>query len=91
VLAFLVRTDPSPANLDRERDILIRDTGMPPEFVRTRTEPEALLILHGHEPGEVARALAELCVESPSCGTDGQRTNLFVPDDLARLRSRLDR
>ncbi len=91
VLAFLVRTDPSPANLDRERDILIRDTGMPPEFVRTRTETEALLILHGYEPGEVARALAELCAESPSRGTDGQRTNLFVPDDLARLRSRLDR
>lgn len=91
VLAFLVRTDPSLANLDRERDILIRDTGMPPEFVRTRAETEALLILYGHERGEVAAAITELGAESPPYGVDGVAAELFIPEDLARLRARLDR
>ncbi|MEV0075602.1 TniQ family protein [Nocardia neocaledoniensis] len=89
-LAFLARTDPSPANLDRERDILIRDTGMPPEFVRTRAETQALLILYGHDPGEIAAALTELGAQARSHGVDGAAAELFVPEDLARLRARLD-
>ncbi|MEV0688349.1 hypothetical protein AB0I35_31270 [Nocardia sp. NPDC050378] len=80
-LAFLLATDPSPANLDRERDILIRDTGMPPDFVRTRAETEALLILRGHARGEIARVLAEFAPR-----LSGPAANLFVPEDLARLR-----
>ncbi|GGN65985.1 TniQ family protein [Nocardia rhizosphaerihabitans] len=91
VLVFLTATDPSPANLDRERDILIRDTGMPPDFVRTRAETETLLILHGHDPGEITRVLTEFSAESPSHRISGPAADLFVPDDLARLRARLDR
>ncbi|MFE5479728.1 hypothetical protein ACFQ9R_28765 [Nocardia sp. NPDC056541] len=91
VLAFLVRTDPNPANLDRERDILIRDTGMPPEFVRTRAETEALLVLYGHDPCEVARQLTEFTDEPPRHATDDLAASLFTPDDLAQLRARLDR
>lgn len=90
VLAFLVRTDPSPANLDRERDILIRDTGMPPDFVRTRVEVEALLILHGHDPGEIDRQLTEFNAEAPLRGQDRLAVHLFTPDDLAQLQARLE-
>ncbi|MEV0688492.1 hypothetical protein AB0I35_32015 [Nocardia sp. NPDC050378] len=90
LLAFLLATAPGPANLDRERDILIRDTGMPPDYVRTRAETEALLILHGH-PSEIGRVLAEFAAEFAQRGVSGPAADLFGPEDFARLRARLDR
>ncbi|MBF6202204.1 hypothetical protein, partial [Nocardia cyriacigeorgica] len=72
-------------------DILIRDTGMPPEFVRTRAETEALLGVYGYDLGEVARVLTEFTTESPARGIGGLAAQLFIPDDLAHLRARLDR
>ncbi|MGW4719477.1 TniQ family protein [Nocardia sp. NPDC004260] len=90
VLAFLIRSDPSPANLERERDVLIRDAGMPPDFVRTRAETEAMLILYGHDPGEIARAITEFSDESPLRAAEGPAAELFTPEDLAQLRARLE-
>ncbi|MFD4460311.1 hypothetical protein [Nocardia sp. NPDC058480] len=64
---------------------------MPPEFVRTRAETEALLVLYGHDPCEVARQLTEFTDEPPRHATDDLAASLFTPDDLAQLRARLDR
>ncbi|WP_327116233.1 TniQ family protein [Nocardia sp. NBC_01730] len=90
VLGFLVHHDPSPANLDRERKMLIRTSGIPPDFVRTRAETEALLALHGYEPDEIARVLTEFAQQAALSGPHGPAADLFIPEDLVQLRARLE-
>ncbi|MFF0532934.1 hypothetical protein ACFYT3_31760 [Nocardia amikacinitolerans] len=70
--------------------MLIRDAGTPPDFVRTRAETEAMLILYGHDPGEIARAMTEFSDESPLRAADSPAAELFTPEDLAQLRGRLE-
>ncbi|MTE16917.1 TniQ family protein [Nocardia aurantiaca] len=88
VLGFLIHNDPSPANFDRERELLIA-TGMPPHFVQTRTEIERLLALYGYESAEIDSALTDFTRERR--GLHGPAAQLFSPDDLVQLCARLNR
>ncbi|MBF6278435.1 MULTISPECIES: hypothetical protein [Nocardia] len=91
VLAFLVAFDPTPARIAEERELLIRKWDVPPHFLRTRTETEALLAELGHEPSEIARVLTEFAEEAPRRGVaHGVAADLFTPDDLWQLRARLE-
>ncbi|WP_067470324.1 hypothetical protein [Nocardia amamiensis] len=87
VLAFLTGRDPSPANHARTREMLIRTVGMPPGFVRTRAETEAVLTLYGHHRDEVAAVLTEYAQEA---GLRDTAAELYTPDDVTQLRARLD-
>jgi hypothetical protein len=67
--------------------MLIRTVGMPPEFVRTRADTEAVLALYGHHHDEIATVLTEYAEEA---GIRDTAAELFTPDDLVQLRARLE-
>ena len=55
---------------------------MPPHFVRTRTEIETVLAAYGHDHDEITGVLAEF--------TRGPAANLFTPEAVAQLCTRLE-